>query len=138
MSQSPRWTQQLRLEAGVSGSPEGFQEGFQAFPPKCFQQHNLESAISCSDSDGAASASRPEADNEPRSNIATYDTNIPELRLIPEKTGMEMPQSWIAKESYIYISDMIEDLRWDLLFCTENAHLLKWCVFPLGETECME
>lgn len=41
MAQSPGWTQQLRLEAGVSGSTEGFQEGFQAFLPKYFQQHNL-------------------------------------------------------------------------------------------------
>lgn len=136
MSQSPGWTQQLRFEAGVSGSTEGFQEGFQAFLPKCFQQHNLEPAIFCSDSDGGASASRPAADNKPRSNIATYDINIPELRLIPEKTGMEMPPSWIVKESFI--SDMVEALRWDLLFCTENAHLLKRCAFPLGETEFIE
>lgn len=138
MSQSSRWTQQLRLEAGVSRSPEGFQEGFQAFPPKCFQQHNLEPAISCSDSDGGASASRPEADNEPRSNIATYDTNIPELRLIPEKTGDGNATVLNCERKLYLISDMVEDLRWDLLFCTENAHLLKWCVFPLGEIEWME
>lgn len=36
-------------------------------------------------------ASWPAADNEPRSNMATCDTSIPELRIVPEKPGMELP-----------------------------------------------